>query len=436
MSALTVIPPQPPEPTPRPTNDKWRWKVNVASGVLIVLILVIGGISAYSAFVKKNKKGETPKGVVVYQLGTVDLEPGMQVTYNKKPVGTIDSAFVNVIATQIRVRVDSQQSSPWYVITFTDVSDKPAFVDSLIINYCQQKVSVSRTECNTKLVSIESSGTCVFDPIAETYINGKKNNQGTVVLVSGDYIAFGPPSRRHTLQWNAPAAFTSIFATIDIAALQKETMIRIDSATVINSSASLEMSEMFGLTNTAANFVPTFAPSLVRHEIDQRMFNRETMKTEYSTLTELNGGGGVSLAGLTSAYSYLTDHSQIKRPPTNRLESIINSLDSSLASISGAASDLKSTTVPSVDSTINSVRGQAENLFLNVDDKLAALQTDVSHLSNTADRTISKLGDSTSVGLSGLQLKLDLLIGEIRATTLQIRKTLGTIGNDTHELLK
>jgi hypothetical protein len=451
MAPRIVIPPEKPATTP-PSQGQLsrRWWLNVTAGVIVIIAVVAGLIAAYAAIGSWLK--EPTIHIVTYIPGTVDIEPNIDITYNGDVIGKIDSAQVNIPGSQLNISRGESDPPAWHVLTFPGGVDDTAYAGSLRIVSRPGDIDVAvfapgegHETAPTDLFTIltqppEYPGRVRCKaPFRIASVNGRGTAGGDVVVEPGDEIRFQGGYQMYALQWTAPGAFTRVYGRIAYRQLQSRTIVKTDSSRLMNGSSSVTISNTFGLTKTTAHFTPTFEAPLITHVIalnhgDPAPGSEASGKGQ--SYIEMRSGGSTSLDDLQATLAYLTSRTKLNQPPSNRLETMASNIDTTLAGIKGTVNEVRYGSLPAVKNVVNRAGGDVDSLVRSLEVKLATLESHLTSLTDTANGRIVKLTDTTASTLASLQLRIDLLLEEIRLTTAQLRKTANGVGADIHNVVK
>ncbi len=453
MTPRIVIPPEPVATTPPlPQQTRRRWWVNVTAGVIIIAAIVLALILGHAAL--GSWLNEPTIHVVTYIPGSVDIEPNVDITYNGDIVGKIDSAHVNLPATQLYVSRGEADPATWHVLTFPSGMVDTASAGPILIVSSGTTISVTDVSAGGEIESPQalilritpvpgaSTGRIEYASFkAEPVLNGRAKTFAGQAIESGDEIEFHAGNESYALRWTAPGPYTRVYGRLAYKQLLKQTLVKTDSSRLINSSTSLSISNTFGLTKTSARFVPTFDPPLLLHAA--RFEVRKSSATpgfgpsgNFQYFVEMRSGGSASLDDLQATLAYLTSRTRMNRPPANRLEYMASNIDTTLAGIKGTVNDVRDSSLPAVRNLVHGAGYHVDTLSRSLEEKLQSLQGDISRLTNTANGSIGKLTDSTASTMAALQLRIDLLLEEIRLTTTQLRKTANGVGADIRNVVK
>jgi phage host-nuclease inhibitor protein Gam len=113
-----------------------------------------------------------------------------------------------------------------------------------------------------------------------------------------------------------------------------------------------------------------------------------------------------------------------------------SNIDTTLAEMKGTVTEVRYSSLPAVRSAVTKAGYHVDTLARSLQDKLTILQRDITRLTGTANGSIGKLTDSTASTMASLQLRIDLLLEEIRMTTAQLRKTANGVGADIRNVVK
>jgi len=451
ISQRTVIPAEKPggEPPP-PRRLRRRRVINTTAGVVILGGLLAAVVALF--FFAGSWLDEPTIHVVTYLPGTVDIEPGVDITYNGNVVGTIDSAKVNLRGTQIFLSRIVPGQPVWHVVTFLSGRSDTARAGDVLIAASADGIHVGEyvepgehTTGTTDLLAISASpgGTSgrlvqqTRTPMAA--INGREAGNADSVVESGDEIGFVAHGNRYALRWTGPGPYTAVYGRIAYKQLARSSLVKTDSCSVINSSASLNISNTFGLTRTSARFGPTFDRPLIEHSGGWGGGSRAKGAVPVrppgdQLLVEMRSGGETSLDEVQSTLDYLTSRSSLKRPPANRLEYMASNIDTTIGGIKRSVSHVGNRTLPGVDSVIAGAHRRIDILGDSLRATMALLDSSIHMIAGTANSKIGTLADSTAATLGSLQLRIDLLMEEVRKTTTQLRRTVREVGSDIHNV--
>jgi hypothetical protein len=451
MAPRIVIPPETPAASP-PLQSQLsrRWWINVSAGVIVILAVVAGLIAAYATVGSWLR--EPTVHVVTYIPGTVDIEPGIDITYNGDVIGKIDSAQVNIHGSQLYISRGEADPPAWHVLTFPGGVDDTAFAGSIRIVSRPEAIEIAgiapgeqHESAPTGLFTIrthppEYSGAIVCKAnFMITSLNGRGTPGGDVVAAPGDEIRFRAGNEMYALRWTAPGTFTRVHGRIAYRQLLSRTIVKTDSARLMNSSASVSISNTFGLTKTSAHFAPTFEAPLITHVISlipgDHTAGSQSGGNGQSYL-EMRPGGSTSLDDIQATLAYLTSRTRLNQPPSNRLENMASNIDTTLAGIKGTVNEVRYGSLPAVKNVVYRTGGDVDSLVRSLRDKLTTLESHLTSLTDTANGRIVKLTDTTASTLAALQLRIDLLLEEIRLTTAQLRRTANGVGSDIHNVVK
>jgi hypothetical protein len=422
----------------------------VTGGVIVIVAIVAGLIAVYAA--AGTWLQEPTIHVVTYIPGSVDIEPNVDITYNGDIVGKIDSARVNLLATQVYIRRSDADPAAWHVLTFLSGAGDTASVGSLRIVSSAQGISVAEVSKRPEtprpillmITPIPRTSAGHIDSLssgAESLLNGRALASRGRDIDSGDEIEFRSGDLSYTLRWTAPGPCTRVYGRLAYRQILNTTLVKTDSARLINSSTSLSISNTFGLTRTSARLMPTFDPPLISHVISftqgpSSAASHPGSSGEGPLFLEMRSGSGASLDDLQATLAFLTSRTKLNQPPANRLEYMASNIDTTLAEMKGTVTEVRYSSLPAVRSAVTKAGYHVDTLARSLQDKLTILQRDITRLTGTANGSIGKLTDSTASTMASLQLRIDLLLEEIRMTTAQLRKTANGVGADIRNVVK
>lgn len=419
---------------PQPgTKSGLRYWVNIAFGLIVILGIIVGAFFLMEYFYNRSKD-KNQVHFILYNKGRADFQQDLIISYNQSPVGRIDSAVTNVEAIQLYVRKDDDLSQTWYVLTMqTATKGDEAHIDgSFVIRLSTEGDIQLVTNEATELFRISDSYSGILHAKdSSVRYNGGPPKGSDVYLRAGDDISFRVQNKGYTLRWNPRDIYTRMYCSIDSTQLGGATLLKLNSkAALLTHSASISISNTFGLTKTTAKFTPAFTPDIVRHSVNG--------------MIEVQPDGGFDLSDLQSALAYLSSPKTMNQTPSSRLERIISSVDSVGLSTASVTRNIDAVTVPSVNQTIATVNNETlpqlktslQRLVDSLSQQVKNIEHDFKTLTLQADTTIVGIGNDVKPAMKSVRQNLDAISEQIRRLREEINATNKSIKAITDDPVK